>query len=308
MEQRNLHITRSDEKFYDCRKSQILAYLHCHQVRIVPLFYNSYQSTEEVFKQIIIEGKSRWKYIEPSLSDKDLIRLGVIPRRRQFNCFTEAAMYLSNRLQRGKGEPVFLWGDEFYLPYRQKAFQNIHSTHSLMCTQYDERFSSFYVQDWDGLYGYLEAKHIQDAFDSLPHSMRTVLELDFNAEHCAEDTETLRLFVEWLKRFEDNGILYESVLNDGTAYSKRQWEAVDQCFGLIGASRYVFGQFLSYTKYREDEIDRIVECHLLAKQIVTIIRRFVLVGRMDWDDFKRKLNRLAWLEQDTILKLKQHYL
>ncbi|MEY9094776.1 BtrH N-terminal domain-containing protein [Paenibacillus sp. RC84] len=299
-------LTRYDEKFFDCRKSQIIAYLDSNRVPVIPLFYNSYQSTAEIYRQIFIEKKSKWKYSEPSFSDDDLLRKGIVPVRTSFPDFSQASDCLKDLLARHK--LVFVWGDEYYLPYRKEAFHAIHSTHSLVVTGYDGEKKAYYVEDWDGLYGYLPAAHLEAAFDSLSGQMRTLLVLELNDEEIRENKqEDLALFRQWLQAFEDDYIFYDRVLLDMRDYEENRLISMDHGLRLIAASRHAFSKFLHYIEDAPEEVGLLIRNHQLANHIATIVRRYMIAGQIDWDGAACKIQQLREQEDDFMRKLKSRY-
>ncbi|MCY9590465.1 ribostamycin [Paenibacillus chitinolyticus] len=299
-------LTRYDEKFFDCRKSQIIAYLDSNRVPVIPLFYNSYQSTAEIYRQIFIENKSKWKYSEPSFSDDDLLRKGITPVRASFPDFSQASDCLKELLARRK--LVFVWGDEYYLPYRKEAFHVIHSTHSFVVTDYDGENKAYYVEDWDGLYGYLPAAHVEAAFDSLSGQMRTLLVLELNDEEMRENKqEDLALFRQWLQAFEDDYIFYDRVLLEMRDYEENRLISMDHGLRLIAASRHVFSKFLHYIDDAPEEADLLIRNHQLANHIATIVRRYMIARQIDWDGAASKIRQLREQEADFMRKLKRRY-
>lgn len=300
-------LTRYDEKFFDCRKSQIIAYLDAHGVPVIPLFYNSYQSTSEIYRQIFVENKSKWKYSEPSLSDEDLLRKGITPIRASYPDFREASDGLNECL--ASHNAVFVWGDEYYLPYRKEAFHSIHSTHSLVVTRYSGDSDEYYVEDWDGLYGYLPARHMEAAFDSLPGRMRSllVLELTGGGDLRENKQEDLDLFREWLLTFEDDYIFYDRVLLDMRNYEENRLISMDHGLRLIGASRQVFSKFLHYIGDAPGEADFLIHNAQLANHIAAIVRRYIIARQVDWDGISCKIQQLREQEADFIRKLKRRY-
>ncbi len=301
-----MSLTRYDEKFFDCRKSQIIAYLDARHVNVIPLFYNSYQSTAEIYRQLFIENKTKWKYSEPSLSDQDLARIGITPYRMCFESFKHASPYLNEKLHDQK--VVFLWGDEYYLPYRAEAFHAIHSAHSLVVTGYHEPSCDYYVEDWDGLYGYLSSFHIESAFDSLPEQMRSILYLDIHEEGRDTDkSEDIRSFLRWLQAFEDDYACYDRIRGQMHDYDERRLTSMDHSFRLIAASRYVFSKFLRYIDYHPEEITALLNSHQLANNIATIVRRYMVARKIDWNSLNDRIRQLREQEEGFLQRLKRNY-
>nr|BCJ78235.1 ribostamycin:4-(gamma-L-glutamylamino)-(S)-2-hydroxybutanoyl-[BtrI acyl-carrier protein] 4-(gamma-L-glutamylamino)-(S)-2-hydroxybutanoate transferase [Niallia circulans] len=300
-----MRLTRYDEKFFDCRKSQIIAYLDSLGVPVLPFFYNSYQSTDEIYRQIFIEKKSKWKYSEPSFSDEDLRRKGITPVRSVYSDFSRAAAPLSELLDMQK--TVFVWGDEYYLPYRKEAFHSIHSTHSLVVTGFNGE-NGYYVEDWDGLYGYLPASHLEAAFDSLEGRMRSLLYLEQDSGSVRSDkAEDLALFRQWLQAFGDRYSFYERVLPDMRNFDEKELISMDHGLRLIAASRHVFAKFLHYIEDSAEHADLLVQSHQLANLIASIVRRYIIAKQIDWDGLSRKIEQLREQEDAFVQKLKLRY-
>jgi len=301
------HIERYDERFFDCRKSQILACLHKDNVDIVPFFFNTYQSTDRIYQQICVEGKTRWKYTDDSLSEQDLARKGITLVRVSFDRFQDASEYLKTLTARIK--VAYLWGDEYYLPYRKEAYQNIHSVHSYMVTGYDGATKSYYVQDWDGLYGYLEESHIQNAYDHLPDRYRNIEHLEYRSDGLRYNfQEDFELFLGWLRSFKDEGQYYRYAVEGASTLERQKLTAMEHGFAIIASSRYVFSKFLQYVNCDKRLVTEVLECHRFAKLIQTIIRRYLLSSVVDQSDLVDKIVDLEKRERSFIRDLRERYL
>lgn len=282
-------IERYDPKsnYLNCRKNQISAILKMYKVPLLDLlFYKSLESSNEVFKSIIIEKKSRFLFKSNCMSENDLAKIGVKQVSRIFTNQADALNYIIDCLSQNKNPLIFInknileHGNIF--PVR---------AHSVIIQSYCPENNTFIVlDDPDDIFKeysfeYTELKNLIITDKNIVYYF---YENIIDEDKCVNEIKSLydKLILD--KDFSAYDLIIEIIngfsnRNNNTSsyqFSDEEEEILDSLFhffSFLSGSRVFFAKYLEFVKLLEGNIkDNLNEYIKNTNIISNLIRKSIL--------------------------------
>ncbi|MVO98648.1 discoidin domain-containing protein [Paenibacillus lutrae] len=309
------------KNYLNCVKIELVEHLIHHGEAFYQLFYNSYENTNKIYENIIVQNKGFWNYPSESLNNEDLFETGIlaIPCEVQDRSQTEA--FIHSNLQQGNIlffgiEPRCLPGFDLLAP---------DSKHSVMIEEWNESEDTYKLNDASKFVGkWIDRGRILDIMEELNSPLFAV---DFKKFHVSEDVRKTHLerAKELIKRHTDDFSFYQSFVDSladfkNTSITEMQdsLSAWRQAFQIIAGSRYNFScyvrhlNFASTTSSRLHLSDLILHCSDLAESIKNSLLKQEMLLKMYpekvlFDDIAERSLILKDFEMLTLQKIKHFF-
>lgn len=310
---------KNEELYLACYQTLLMYYFREIKKTELPVDYlycNAWEPTSRIYQGCFVEKKTRFDYVN-QIDMRDLGRIGIAMKfvdGKDYERLRSAMLELLD-----KNCEVFLFVDEFYLPYSLQ-YQNLHTHHSHMLTGYrytEDGGLIFDITDNVGAqirHQQCEESWLEEAFNRIGESYITYFELQ-ETEHASIDHS---YFVLQLKRsildYRDDYKIFQEFIH----FSDEDWKRLLNCpeeltfyshaFGLISGSRYCFLKALMLLQSVSSEVEeRITHYHQEAQVLAFLLGKAVFSKRLDQESFSRRCTTLQELDAGIVNELKSNW-
>ncbi|MDK8182741.1 discoidin domain-containing protein [Paenibacillus sp. UMB4589-SE434] len=289
--------------YMNCRKSQALRYLHT-KIPISDMLWDTYESTETVFNEIIIDGKPGWYYPWRINLNNEL--LGIKECTRSYNDFESALPYIVNTLD--NGNEVYIWIRNKYIPHTMLNQTDLEGCHSIAISSFQKDLNAFDVLD----YPFEERYNVEILRDGYNHAADDKKQVTYFSleNYCMNDavqSNINTLFCSKIIELSDDFLLYDRLFEaiQNTTENKEISQFV-QAIGVVTLSRLLTSLFLRSNHYAESTIYSFFKMIKLAEVIKNyLIRLSISSDRSDIFVLKEKCKLIKEIELESLYKLKQ---
>ncbi|RCX17341.1 hypothetical protein DFP94_10965 [Fontibacillus phaseoli] len=303
-------LPRYETKLFNCRASKIVSYLKFANLPVELLFYNSFESTENIFKQCVGEAKPRWCYHTECMSYDDLKLLGVSVEYKRFRSFDNAVSEMIACIDRG--ELVSFNSKMMFLAHRNSVQDEYHyiyfSGHNL---KEAKPYFTFLDDNESCLGDYkpykLDVETFRKAFIISKKALGFFKFFPYDPQQLL--AETTRRYHNWLLHFEDPCTFYDQVTSMLTAPPENMdfvsiSERFIDAFTVIAGSRFIFSVYLQYRNQNPEVQQTLQEASRLSENLKNLLLKYKLTRTTNNGLLEEKLARLKQLEQQSIAILK----
>ncbi|MFD0587209.1 HAD-IIIC family phosphatase [Paenibacillus sp. GCM10027627] len=307
-----MNLVRFDHKFLSCYKGQLISYLQCKGVPIELLLFNSFESTEEIVRQLFEEKiVMKWAYSTSYLKEEEEFPdIGLQMIYKEFNSFEEMEDEILALIRWGKWLVVSV--DHYYLPHSTEMNKRLkpdpNDGHTVIVTGYDPSTGQVTLLD-DGHTNYITYRYplntIRHANNQLNDEKKYLLYFDFTAK--APDKDNLKQkYRQWIESFKDDLAFYDS-LGDHIIANKNNMAELRRfidALHIISGSRTIFSKYLQFIEYDTAIIDQLQMCSQMADNLVRHIVKFTMSQDIETEQFQIESDGLKQLEKGIIAQLK----
>ncbi|WP_027084538.1 HAD-IIIC family phosphatase [Cohnella panacarvi] len=307
-----MNLQRFDHKFLSCYKGQLISYLQSKGVPIELLLYNSFESTEEIVRQLFeVKIVMKWAYSTSYLiEEEEFSDIGLQMIYKEFSRFQDIEDEFLALIRWGKWLVVSV--DHYYLPHSTEMNKRLkpdpNDGHTVIVTGYDPGTGQVTLLD-DGHTNYITYRYpldtLRHANNQLYDEKKYLLYFDFIGK--APDKEKLqRKYRQWIESFKDDAAFYGSLLShiidnqNNMAELRRFIDALH----IISGSRAIFAKYLQFIGYDSALIEQLQQCSSLADNLVRRIVKFTMSQDIEAEEFQSECERLKQLEKLIIVQLK----
>ncbi|TVX92706.1 discoidin domain-containing protein [Paenibacillus agilis] len=299
------------------------SHLNCYRISVAHLlincghqaehlFYNSYESADKIYKELLEEKKGFWLFTMECLEDNDLLQVGVKFTDFEGSSISGAVQFIESNLH--DGNVVFAGLKPKYFP--ELHFMDGESTHYMMIEQFVNREHAV-LNDIRHVAGETyDAEFVLNVVSQLEYplfSMR-VQDIEFSPEskqlflnraiqQIMQENGSSRLFdkaVEMIKQLphvsmEERKEIFQTLL---------------QLFVVLCGSRYMFSCYVKLLQVPSYVTDMLHYCSDLAEALKNVIIKkeaqiHILKQSVQIDDVIERLDWLREYERLTLLVLKK---
>ncbi|WP_068773824.1 discoidin domain-containing protein [Paenibacillus sp. FJAT-26967] len=309
------------KNYLNCVKIELVEHLIHHGEAFYQLFYNSYENTNKIYENIIVQNKGFWNYPSESLNNEDLFETGIlaIPCEVQDRYQTEA--FIRSNLQQGNIlffgiEPRCLPGFDLLAP---------DSKHSVMIEEWNESEDTYKLNDASKFVGkWIDRGRILDIMEELNSPLFAV---DFKKFHVSDNVRKTyqERAEERIKRHADDFSFYQSFIDSIADFKNKSITEMEeslgawrQAFQIIAGSRYNFSRYVQHLHSASSVSshlylsDLILHCSDLAESIKNSLLKQELLLKMYpenvlFDDIVVKSLILKDFEILTLKRIKKFF-
>ncbi|CAH0119653.1 MULTISPECIES: BtrH N-terminal domain-containing protein [unclassified Paenibacillus] len=291
----------------NCRKMQFISYLSAINAPVELLFYNAMEKTDELFQQIVCEGKSRYQYNSSLLGKEDLELVGIQEKAILCKDIKQAERSIKDMIDRGK--VVFIWLDQFYFAHRVYYLKN-HFFHSFIISAYkqEERETFYYLHDFDPDFtGFVDENAMAKALEYSKYPIELVY-LDYDPS-ALQFAQIQSLFQDRMDRNDDTFSLYEWIfaqvdedMNDETLTK------IDHALAMVTGSRYLLSKYLTQVKSGQAVIAQAEYIANFAQLIKNVFIKYTITRKINKEKLKKLILNLKMNEANlkNELQNRQH--
>lgn len=278
------------------------------------IYCNALETTSRIYKGSFIEKKSRFDY-------ENQIKLAILKYLNINLIVTQCSNYQelkSNMVELlNNGKEVFLYVDEYYLPYSLQ-YNTLHTSHSHMVIGYeftDDRCMIFNTIDNVGAtikQQKCAEEDLERAFDAIKKNFVIHFEINENSNQSINKQYFIEQIRNLVIEYEDNYEIYYDFINT----SEEQWELLrkqtedlsfySHVFGLISGSRYCFLKALNSLGCHNHLIESyLTQYYQQAKVLMFLLGKAVFSSKLNMKSVKVKCKQLLELDKNLIKELKR---
>lgn len=264
-------IKRYEFHYFNCFKSIIVSYLSLKRVPIELIFYNAFESSDDLLTQIIIDNK-RWStYNSKCINTEQLQLLGYKINTIKCTDFNDAELHIKSILSSQKADFVILPGDNYYVPHLPNYRKNHAIGHTFMLYGIDSNKNEYSIIDEQRvnknyfLYHY-PRDIIRDIFDNVNIDGKYIGFIektdDLNLDRVLFQIE--KLFSLSISDFYDSQSLYANLEVPADPDMLEKYVII---FALLQGSRQLFKRFLMNFSVPEELISSVDMSSQLSQKI-----------------------------------------
>ncbi|MFD2116637.1 BtrH N-terminal domain-containing protein [Paenibacillus yanchengensis] len=292
-----------------CSKQHIVNYLNHLGYPIELLFYNTLENTRDIYDIIIKQKKNRFRYPTNCLQREDFSLIGVNHNCISFESFKKVENVICELVQSGKF--VLLWGDEFFLPYRE-SYLKMHTPHSFLLCEYNSKTESYLVHDLPDFYKYINSHTIRQACDHVDVNLKYLIYFDNGETNKPNINLIMEHYQLFIQKYQDDYYLFDNIsdiLNNkcdqNFSDNDEIFDLLDNAFSILNGSRLLFSKFLNSIQYEQDIVKKVLDSSALAGLIKNILQKNRLTGTMSVKSIQEKCTLLKEIEMEVIYNLKK---
>ncbi|WP_214483013.1 BtrH N-terminal domain-containing protein [Bacillus sp. SM2101] len=296
--------------YLDCSKCQYVSYLKDIGYPIEALYYNSLDSTDEIFNQMIKQKKSRWHFDELGFQQNDWKLVGV----KKKDVYSNSLYNLQDGIKRivKNGNMVFASVDVYHLPHRKQSYHQERAPHSLVIKGIDGDIVNILDEVAPTF------SHFQYSFEEIDISYKdgcgfkhiTYFEPCESVNNSELKKITKRYFNEFFEERTENYELFhslEGLLKLNSPYFNELAPTLDHLsstFTLLSGSRQMFANFAEFVELDDIVVSLANHSSEIAESIRNMLNKAILRNRVKeqlvldkamklWDTEKRLNNNLT---------------
>lgn len=306
-------LPRVDARYLNCWKSLVVSYLKAKGYPVEWLFYNSYEPTDEMYRQLIVQQKPKWDFASAACSEEDLKQLGVSITHKRYGCFREAEEEVRMHIQ--SGHPLFVTCDMFELQHKTNHYQQHHVRHLVLVTGYTDTASggSYRILDDNssGLGDYYphdcREEDLARAFD---RSDRIITDLELQPVDVRGGHPFAAAFRQNLDAYEVATLFYsyaQSLIErGGEACHGPELHRLISALTIVAGSRAVFLKFLESTSSFPSAQATVAECALQAERLGNALMKASINKRLDVAGLREKCALIRSLDEEALQKMRNY--
>lgn len=306
-------LPRYESKYFNCVRSQAFSYLRFRGLPMEVLLFNSYESTEKLFRQFVLEQRKKWEFQTDSMSKQFFPLLGIEMWEQWYDNFDEAEADILEILARG--EIVIVASDLFYLPHRGSYYQNQHINHFVIlieAVQTDGGQIYRILDDNSSALGdYVRYEYdrelIAEAFNS---ATKNVIAFQYPKQPVPNSREIAwTQFTNWLTEFRDDLQFYDWICDtmkeasQNLAAKEMEIEHTVNALTTVAGSRAVFSDFCQFIELEPSISENLQESAKQAEIIKNMLVRGRITKKLDADLLISRVQQLKERESVSIARL-----
>ncbi|BFH69719.1 MAG: hypothetical protein E6230_17190 [Paenibacillus dendritiformis] len=294
--------------YLSCRKMQSISYLSSIKVPIELIFYNAMESTDDIFEQVIVQGKSRHQYKSRLLSKEDLSLIGVKENVRSIQSLNEVQSVIVDLIDRGN--VVFLPLDQFYFPHRGHYLKR-HVFHTFTISSYHKTSKNtyFYVHDFDPEFtGDVSGELITTSLEHWKAPIN-LFYYDIERRNNLQKNIIEENFLKLIQKFNDSYHLYDwipSLIEENPDY--KLLNSLDHALAVLAGSRNLFKNYLIAINYNEPIVVKLKEfCHC-AELLKNVLLKYSITGRVNKEKIEISVQKLKAYDENIMFSINRELL
>jgi hypothetical protein len=305
-------LPRFESKYFNCVRSQAFSYLKFRGLPMEVLLFNSYESTEKLFQQYVVEQRRKWEYGTECMDKAFLTLLGIEMWERWYDNFDDAEADILNILERG--EIAIVASDLFYLPHRGSYYQNQHIDHFIILTEALESDGTKKYRILDdnssALGDYIcyeyDRELIATAFNS---ATKNVITFHYPKQFEGNSREiALTQFRQWLSQFRDDLKFYDWICEtvkeavQNLASKDAEFEQIINALTLVAGSRAIYAFFCQFVGMDASVVENLQECAKQADIVKNMLVRSRITKKLDTELLASRVQQLKERESVSLAK------
>ncbi|PEL51558.1 hypothetical protein [Bacillus wiedmannii] len=303
-----------EELYLECTQFHVISHLRNEGYPVDILYYQAYESTEDIYKQIILDKKTRYEY-KNKVRFRDFRILGIEIKSIPYTKYNEAKNDIIELLD--AGIVVFIRVSEYFIPHRQ-LYHERHSNHSFILENYlyDSNLGlQYYSRDNKGphfIKKLYDEETIRLAYDycTTPNYI-SYLECSPNKEVNSKTIDLLKIrSADYFKHYSDNLILFEKILeiiqehSDDLSIIIDDIESMGHAFAIISGSRYAYLQYLNKINDCQPRIQfLLMEAYKLSHKMMLVCYKALLTRKINYKRFEENCRILENIEKELKIHL-----
>ncbi|MHC8304344.1 hypothetical protein [Pseudomonas sp. PB3P13] len=269
-----------DRRFLDCWRRQAVVFLKKNAANVDLLFYNSLASTDQIFRDHILDHKPKWAFQTSILDNQGLALTGWEQNSKTYDTFDLAQNDIHEHL--AKVPFVIVMGSVFYLPHCPE-YKTEHLNHSIVLTGRDASLA-WRITDDDDTSVLRTYRYDQSYIDRYFDNNGTRLVRYFNPITTNNDesgrTAAIRHCAAYLASLEDSYKMLteiEWIANNPYESVAIRAKKIHEAFSIYSGSRSLFSSFAqrvlddqaAAAQFREIADEAMIVKYAMAKAEIT---------------------------------------
>lgn len=300
----------SSKNYLSCTKMHIIDAFYRNGVSVDYLFFNTFEDTRSIYKEVIEEKKPRDRFETRTTEFYEL--MGIKKVECWFNCFAEAEVFVHQKLSEEK--ELFIYTRNKFIPHMMVTPNGIHS---LVLSQYDKAKDSFLVRDVPIISSVIyDSLYIRDGFDDAIEDSGCIFYFDYDDYKINSDSITFyeNEFKKTVMNMDDDFLFYEkiadmlqrNVFSDvRSSFFEETYALIDHAFAIVAGSRFLCSKFLQVMGYSDVVIRLMIQSSNFSEIIKNMILKIRFSGKGDTDAIIKKCMNLMQLEKYILRSIQE---
>ncbi len=310
-------VDKNEELYLACYQTLLMYYFKERLKINNPIDYmycNALETTSRIYKGSFIERKSRFDY-ENQVKLSNLKYLNINLFVTTCSDYQELKSNMIELL--GNGKEVFLYVDEYYLPYSLQ-YNKLHTSHSHMIVGYE------YAEDGSMIFNTIDnvganikqqkcpEEYLKLAFNAIRKKFVIHFEISQNSNETLDKHHFINQIRKLILEYEDDYEVYYDFINA----SEEKWESLrkqsedltfySHVFGLISGSRYCFLKGLISLGCHNHLIQSyLTQYYQEAKVLMFLFGKAVFSSKLNMENIKTKCKHLLELDKNLIKEIRR---
>ncbi|VVM78664.1 hypothetical protein PS645_02149 [Pseudomonas fluorescens] len=298
-----------DRRFLDCWRRQAVVFLKQNGADVDLLFYNSLVSTDQIFRDHILEHKPKWAFQTSVLDNHGLALAGWQQSPKTYETFDLAQKDIREHLR--KVPFAIVLGSVFYLPHCPE-YRTGHLNHSIVLTGQDGSSAWSIIDDDDAsvlrTYRY-DQSYIARYFDN--NGTRMVRYFHPITTHDEESgrTAAIRRCVAYLCALEDSYKLLaevEWIANNPYESVAIRARKIHEAFSIYSGSRSLFSSFAQRVLDDQTAAGQFSEIADEAMVIKYAMTKAEITNHINVASITKRCEKLVTLERRALSLLRKN--
>jgi hypothetical protein len=315
-------LDKYEQNYLNCNHSKIISSFLWRGIPCELLFYQAYESINEIYRQLFIEEKKRWHFRSTIMDEENLNVMGikrVQSRRTDFSSLMELMKEKVNNK-----DFLFINCDTFYLYHRKEEYQKHHESHYIILNGYGGPKDSPYLSILDDnsnstgdfsahIYGFLAIKESYESDFYRKHDFYQECNYytfgspskDYKEQFIEKSKNYIRALDEDFSFYEKTiKLLFEHCENQ--LYFSTLIDRLIDAFSIISGSRLLFQRYLVCIDQLTDIQSMLSQISNQAEIIKSILLKIKITNRSNIESLQARINDIQKIEKVTLDQLKKN--
>lgn len=298
-----------DRRFLDCWRRQAVVFLKKNGADVDLLLFNSLASTDQIFRDHILDHKPKWAFQTSVLDNQALALAGWQQTLKAYETFDLAQSDIRDHLS--KVPFVIVMGSVFYLPHCPE-YRTAHLNHSIVLTEQDAS-SAWSITDDDEAsvlrtYRY-DPRYIARYFDN--NGARLVRYFKPVPAHNTETgrTAAIRQCAAYLSSLEDSYKMLteiEWIANNPFESVAIRAKKIHEAFSIYSGSRSLFSSFAQRVLDDQAAAGQFREIADEAMVIKYAMTKAEITNHINVGSITKRCEKLVVLERRALSSLRKN--